>query len=246
MAHDKFPDIKYEDYLHAWCLVNTRTFYYTSPLTSKKHPPPKNVDDCMALLPFGDYFNHSSHPTASASFSKTGYTFSTISPIKKGEEIYISYGSHSNDFLLAEYGFVMDENEDDSISLDPQIIPLLSQSQKANLEEERFLGNYVLDTTSKEVCYRTQVALRIICLKEAKWRRFVNGTDDGGKDQKTIDELLVKVLKGPEEDAMDVVVKINKLGGEDETEQKKALKMRWVQIEGIVKGAIAMLEKQSA
>jgi hypothetical protein len=236
--------MNYEEYLHSWCLVNTRTFYYTSPLTSKKRPAPKNVDDCMALLPFGDYFNHSSHPTASASYTKSNYKFNTLSPIRKGEEIYISYGSHSNDFLLTEYGFIMNENEDDSVSLDGVIIPLLDEAQKKRLEEERFLGIYVLDSMTKEVCHRTQVALRMICMKEAKWKRFVNGADSGEKDQKVVDELLLTVLKGLEDNAEEMDKKISE-SGREQVEQTDVLRRRWMQIRAIVKGAMERLQTGS-
>ncbi len=64
----------------------------------------------MAQSPFSDYFNHTSSPSAcNVLFSSSGYTITTPAKIKQGEEVYISYGNHSNDFLLTEYGFILPE-----------------------------------------------------------------------------------------------------------------------------------------
>jgi hypothetical protein len=59
-VHKSFPEIVYEDYLYHWLIVNTRTFHYTSFARNSKRP--SNPDDCMALNPFADYFNHTDSP----------------------------------------------------------------------------------------------------------------------------------------------------------------------------------------
>lgn len=52
-----------------------------------------------------------------------GYEISTTVPLARGQEVYISYGNHSNDFLLTEYGFILSStsstpNHYDEIPLD--------------------------------------------------------------------------------------------------------------------------------
>lgn len=42
-----FPDAAFENYLHKWLVVNTRSLYYELP--TAKTPPPR--DDCMVLCP---------------------------------------------------------------------------------------------------------------------------------------------------------------------------------------------------
>jgi hypothetical protein len=240
-----FPDIKYEDYVYRWLLINTRTFYFLSPLPAHQNLHPKSRDDCMAQSPFSDYFNHTSSSSAcNVSFSSSGYTITTPAKIKKGEEVYISYGNHSNDFLLTEYGFILSEeggggggNRWDEVPLDAYILPLFSAKQKERLEERGFLGKYVLDR--KEVCYRTQVALRILVLPIRKWERFVDGLEDGEKEQGAVDKMLGKMLKEFKEEAKEKIEAIVGLGEEVGMEyQRDMLRRRWVQIEGLIQAAV--------
>ncbi|KAG9229157.1 hypothetical protein BJ875DRAFT_387950 [Amylocarpus encephaloides] len=219
---EAFPEVAYDDYVHRWLIVNTRTFYYLDPKIKKK--PAR--DDCMALNPFADYFNHAA-TGCGVSFSSQGYTVTASQPIKAGSEIYISYGTHSNDFLLTEYGFLMTSNKWDEIPLDAYILPLLSTKQKGRLEEDGFLGKYVLD--KETVCYRTQVALRMVCLPLRRWERFVEGMDDEESDQEVVDECLVKVLREYRRDAAEKVKKIQGLKS-GISSQRKTLSERWKQI----------------
>ncbi|KAJ5040333.1 uncharacterized protein L3040_005989 [Drepanopeziza brunnea f. sp. 'multigermtubi'] len=271
-----FPDLSYDRYLHAWLLVNTRTFYYVSP-TASARAAPKNRDDCMALNPFADYFNHTSSRNAcDVSFSPTGYTVTTSTstpPLTRGAEIYISYGTHSNDFLLAEYGFIIpsssssssptiattivpssDTNtdrqhqhqhqhhhdEDDYTLLDPALLPRLTPSQRRDLQEEGFLGNYTLDR-AQGVCHRTQVALRIRCLPLGRWRRFVSGVDDGELDQPEVDALLRKVLEAYRRDVADKIRQVEGLE-EGTAGMRDVLARRWRQIDGLLQSAIERIE----
>lgn len=239
--HSAFPSIKYKDYIHKWLVINTRTFYFLSPSPAHRKPHPSNRDDCMAQSPFADYFNHTASPSAcNVSFSSSGYSITTSSPIKSGEEVYISYGHHSNDFLLAEYGFILSDegggNQWDEVTLDSYILPLLSAKQKERLEERGFLGKYVLDRN--EVCYRTQVALQILVLPARKWERFVDGMEDGEKDQGAVDKLLLKALKRFERDVKANIEAVDGLGKDMGTASQKAtLRRRWVQIEALLQTA---------
>lgn len=63
-----FPNKTLEEYTYYWLVVNTRSFYFEVPGTTKfAH------EDRMVLCPFVDYFNHSDHGVS----SKTG-------PFRKG------------------------------------------------------------------------------------------------------------------------------------------------------------------
>ncbi|KAJ4416203.1 hypothetical protein N0V85_002389, partial [Neurospora sp. IMI 360204] len=134
-----------DDYLYAWLLVNTRTFYHETPKTKKF-----KKEDRMVLQPVADLFNHTSYdPSAedkegnrkicSVAFSPTAFTITTTRPYTAGEEVYICYGNHSNDFLLIEYGFLFDENVWDEVCIDDAILPLLDQHHQpspAHLQQQ--------------------------------------------------------------------------------------------------------------
>ena len=49
------PAADRERYIYYWLLVNTRTFYHELPRKQTVKTP---REDCMALCPFADYFNH--------------------------------------------------------------------------------------------------------------------------------------------------------------------------------------------
>jgi hypothetical protein len=228
-----FPNIQEEDYKYNWLLVNTRTFYWVAPGT-KKTPP---RDDCLALAPFADYFNHAD-TGCSVTFSPEGITIKSDKVYEKGEEIYISYGSHSNDFLLAEYGFVLEKNKWDEIRLDQVILPELSAQQQKLLEEEGFLGNYVLDQDT--VCYRTQAALRLLCVPVKRWVLFLAGEDDNEVDQKQVDEILSKLLRRYLKLAKENMKSIGSstLGLDP---QRDALERRWRQISILLSTSISRI-----
>lgn len=63
---------------YAWMLVNSRTFYWDYPtaLPEKRNPRARQKskllprDDCMALCPFIDYFNHSNEGVSALTCNK--------------------------------------------------------------------------------------------------------------------------------------------------------------------------------
>ncbi|KAK1758539.1 ribosomal lysine N-methyltransferase set11 [Echria macrotheca] len=242
-----------ETYKYNWLLVNTRTFYH-DPTFSSSPPKKKKVprDDRMVLQPVADLFNHADAGCA-VSFDEDSFTITADRRYTPGEEVRICYGRHTNDFLLVEYGFILasntvsDKNDTevnkwDEVSLDEALLPELSTAQKERLAETNFLGGYVLD--AETVCYRSQVALRMLVVSLARWRAFVDGEDEAVDDeeaQEKADRLLVRILKK-------YVVRIEgRLDEIDECEdgepsQRQMLAQRWRQIQGLVEKTIARLE----
>lgn len=243
-------DCTRDEYLYAWLLVNTRTFYFVTPRTERL---PK--EDHMVLQPVADLFNHTDRDGCHVSFDHAeAFTFTTTRAYDKGKEVHISYGRHCNDFLLVEYGFVLERNEWDEVCLDEAVLPALTRTQKEELDAVGFLGNYVLD--HETVCHRTQVALRILAvtgryggLAMDTWRKFVNGLDDGERSQAKADALLVGLLEDYEENIKSKVKDAKKLqfedgdGPEDLNESRRDLLLgRWAQIRKLVKATVERLE----
>lgn len=239
------PSCTRDEYLYAWMLVNTRTFYFVTPQTEKLP-----TADHMALQPVADLFNHTDLGGCSVIYDYTDtFSFRNAKPYEKGEEVYISYGTHHNDFLLVEYGFVLGKNVWDEVCLDEAILSSLSQRQKDDLEDVSFLGNYVLDKDT--VCHRTQVALRLLLtdmrngISVDQWQAFVNGMDDGEKSRKRADAVLVSLLKDYGSEVHDKIKELKNLKlevAETLNESRKNLLLtRWEQIRGLVEDTMQRL-----
>lgn len=157
-------------------------------------------------------------------------------PYRAGEEVYVTYGPHTNDFLLVEYGFTLASNAHDSIPLDHVILPHLSSSQAATLKSDGFYGAYSLSAADAAVCHRTQAVLRLLCLPERRYSAFVGGTDEGGADQARVDGFLRGLLVGFEREVME-----RRDGVEGRGEKGEVLDRRWKQIAGILRRAVKAL-----
>ncbi|KAK4248818.1 hypothetical protein C7999DRAFT_39949 [Corynascus novoguineensis] len=191
-THPLAATINRQDYLYAWLLVNTRTFYHETRQTAARLAR----DDRMVLQPVADLLNHADAGECAVAFDAGGFTVAAARDYAPGDEIHICYGKHHNDLLLVEYGFVLTGgNRWDEVCLDDAVLPALSAAQRALLDERGFLGNYVLDAGT--VCYRTHVALRLLCCVSAgEWERLVNDGEDGGEAlQEEVDRLLVRLLR---------------------------------------------------
>ncbi|OIW31045.1 SET domain-containing protein [Coniochaeta ligniaria NRRL 30616] len=231
-----FPALTEEHYRYAWMLVNTRTFYYSTPKTEKLF----HRDDRMALQPVADLFNHADEGCAVA-FDQESFTIRANRTYEAGEEIFICYGRHGNDFLLAEYGFVLEENKWDEVGLDEPVLSHLTQEQRTSLEDVGFSGNYRLD--AETVCYRTQIAVRRMCMPVDKWRRLVDGLEDAEVLKGKVNGLIVKLLRTYEKDVLGIIAELE--GMKDGTEgQRGVLIKRWSQVRVLVEDTIRRLEAE--
>ena len=102
-----------------------------------KHLP---SEDQMALVPIADLINHAETGCV-VTFSSTAYIITADRRYRQGEEVRFCYGEqHSNDALMAEYGFIMARNRWDSVALDEVILPRLSAQQRTELGGKGWLG----------------------------------------------------------------------------------------------------------
>lgn len=231
-----FPELREEDYRYAWLLVNTRTFYYSTPKTEKLY----RKDDRMALQPVADLFNHADEGCAVA-FDPQSFTIRTKRTYEAGEEVFICYGRHGNDFLLAEYGFVLEENRWDEVGLDEPVLSHLSKEQREDLEDTGFSGNYRLD--AETVCYRTQVAVRRACMPVDKWRRLIEGLEDAEVLKGKVNGVIVKLLRAYERDILGIITELESM--KDGAESQRALLVkRWLQVRVLVEDTMRRLEAE--
>jgi SET domain len=202
-AHRQSPRHAEDSFKYAWCIVNTRCLYYDHPfapnstaqlrngsLANESSPIPQaqshNSNHHIVLCPLIDLFNHTSDSSSACNvtYNSSGFTvtYQQARPAARGEEIFVSYGPHSNDFLFVEYGFVLpgEENSHDSISLDAVILPMLNTGQRRKLDAKGYLGEYTLFSPAANrgeagVCWRTEVVARMTILAAEQWEGLVDG-----------------------------------------------------------------------
>jgi len=222
-------------FLHAWLLVNTRTFYHATPRTERLRPLP---EDRLALQPVADLFNHAAAGCAVA-FDAEGFAVRADRAYARAEELSIAYGAHPGDFLLVEYGFAA-AGRWDAVSLDAVLVPALAarRARRDALEAAGFWGGYALD--AEGVCHRTEVALRLLCCPPAEWRRFVDGADAGEASQPRVDGLLRGFLGEYRETARGALARLAGIASGTEA-QRDLLRTRWLQILALIEAGIERL-----
>jgi hypothetical protein len=170
-----FPDTNWETFSYNWLIVNTRSFYWLG----DGQETPEDPNDAMGLVPFADYFNHADVAVCAPSefhvilpkltqilkqrdvkFDENTYEFRATKDYEEGEEVFMNYGTHPNDTLLAECekvlpssslrrtdilpslsidGFFLDVNEADSIYLDDIVFRDIHSAEQ---QEELWLNQY--------------------------------------------------------------------------------------------------------
>lgn len=170
-ATEAYPDMPKKDYLYSWFLVGTRSFYYEIQETLS-YP----WHDRLALLPVADMFNHASAGCVVA-FSTEAYDITADREYQKGEEVYTSYGAHSNDFLLTEYGFVLADNPSDQLCLDSILLAKLQTEHKVALSERGLLGDFMMraDSTPSD---RAWIAMRGLAGTVPQWDDWIDNEED--------------------------------------------------------------------
>lgn len=217
-----FPELSQLEYMYCWLIINTRTFYYTAPKMESFC-----WEDKLALLPAADLFNHSDDG-CQVSFSEDGYSITANRPYRVGEELCISYGKHSNDFLLIEYGFVMSNNQWDEVALDEVIMPRLADDQKESLAKQGFLGEYKFHAKTGP-CTRTCAAMAKI--KERSYEGVIcDGDVSGRRSGAVLGELLHELSIS----ARDMLSRLSESQIGDKLHRDLLIR-RWTQIEHITK-----------
>ncbi|KAI9158163.1 Ribosomal lysine N-methyltransferase set11 [Paramyrothecium foliicola] len=230
-----FPDRPNQNrahYLHAFCVVATRSFYFETPTMLQYE-----WVDRLTLLPVADMFNHASTGCA-VQFSTNGHRVITDRAYHEGEEICTSYGEHGNDYLLAEYGFLLEKNPWDTLCLDEVILPKLDAKQKKFLETELSSENFTLAAHGLESGSKLQAALQLLCSKPPA-TKATNGKQGllSSKSKVEHEKLLLGLLIEMQKLSEDRLMKVQALQlGSDK--QQDLLRQRWVQINSLASVAI--------
>jgi hypothetical protein len=210
-----FPQLDRTNYMYHWFVINTRTFFFETPEMEKY-----DWEDKLGLLPAADLFNHSNDGCKVTWSNDEGYTITTNRTYQAGEELFISYGEHSNDFLLVEYGFTIAQNLYDEVGLDEVIMPKLGKSQQDALAQQGYLGDFKYRANTGP-CARTCAA--IAQLQEEK---ITNAKNESGPG---LEDLLRELLTFSRE----MLRRLDKLHIGAKTHQDLLIQ-RWTEIERVV------------
>ncbi|KAG8000274.1 SET domain-containing protein 4 [Nibea albiflora] len=169
----------YEALRWAWCSVNTRSVFMSHPSNNFL-----SGQDVYALAPFLDLLNHRPDVQVKASFNDVTrcYEIRSVSGTLRYQQAFINYGSHDNQRLMLEYGFVAPCNPHSVVYISTDLlIDVLrgdrSLDQKIKfLRENDFLHN--LTVSSEGPSWRLMTALRLLSLPQTlyqHWRAVLLG-----------------------------------------------------------------------
>uniref|UniRef100_A0A3Q3GCH7 SET domain containing 4 n=1 Tax=Labrus bergylta TaxID=56723 RepID=A0A3Q3GCH7_9LABR len=160
--------LTYEALRWAWCSVNTRSVFMSHPSN-----PLLSGHDVYALAPFLDLLNHRPDVQVQASFNEATrcYEIRSVSGTHQYKQAFINYGSHDNQRLMLEYGFVASDNPHSVVYVDTgelgqetgkYVWPVKqSLDQKIRfLRENNFLHN--LTVSCEGPSWRLMTALRLL------------------------------------------------------------------------------------
>ncbi|GMM33493.1 protein-lysine N-methyltransferase [Saccharomycopsis crataegensis] len=180
--------IPMEKFLWSWLCINSRCLYMELPSKFDN----KTIDDNFTLCPLVDFINHcdDSHSNSSSiKIDKSSFSVFTSgenpnyrTSNEEIQELYFSYGAHSNAFLFAEYGFILsDSNKWETVDISENISEMLDDEKTKYLESIGYFNDYSINHES--ISFRTTVALSLISNSDAKdpFRKInflINGTID--------------------------------------------------------------------
>ncbi|SCU89426.1 LAME_0E03466g1_1 [Lachancea meyersii CBS 8951] len=170
----------YMHFLHIYFVVNSRCLYIQIPLKDSIH-------DNFTLVPYVDFLNHNADSEIYCSpqinrMKKGKYGLGAFSIVggshqysQPGEEILLSYGAHSNDFLLNEYGFVLAENKWNYIDVSAHCESIIKELPIQDfLRKHDFWGEYTI--SGSDISYRLLVAIAAkVCPDLKKVEKFMLG-----------------------------------------------------------------------
>lgn len=141
-------NVSFEDYLWAHLIVTSRTFPYR--IVNPSAQPHE-----VMLLPIVDLLNHKPHAKVEWSSNHDGaFKLSILEPANQAEfeigkaELFNNYGPKGNAELLMGYGFVLEENEFDSL----QLALTLDEELKRKILREWEVKLPVLSDFTNNIC----------------------------------------------------------------------------------------------
>uniref|UniRef100_A0A3Q0SIE8 SET domain containing 4 n=1 Tax=Amphilophus citrinellus TaxID=61819 RepID=A0A3Q0SIE8_AMPCI len=154
----------------AWCSVNTRSVFMSHPSNNFLSGP-----DNYALAPFLDLLNHRPDVQVKAGFNDVTrcYEIRSVSGTLRYQQAFINYGSHDNQRLLLEYGFVAPANPHSVVYVDTAVL-ILDTAICKDVFCAPPASN--LTVSSEGPSWRLMTALRLLSLPQThQWKAVLLG-----------------------------------------------------------------------
>ncbi|XP_054654786.1 SET domain-containing protein 4 isoform X2 [Dunckerocampus dactyliophorus] len=173
LSHPAADVLTYEALRWAWCSVNTRSVFMPQPSNEFLHG-----QDVYALAPFLDFLNHQPDVQVKAGFNPSTkcYEIRSVCGTQRFQQAFINYGSHDNQRLLLEYGFVAPGNPHSVVYVDTETLRQVlrgdrSLEQKMKfLREKNFHNN--LTISSEGPSWRLMTTLRLMSLPQTQYHQW--------------------------------------------------------------------------
>ncbi|KAI9933715.1 hypothetical protein ASPWEDRAFT_35628, partial [Aspergillus wentii DTO 134E9] len=228
-----FPDTDWDAFSYHWLIINSRSFFYVTP--GKPHP--EDWNDAVGLVPFADYFNHADDPQGEVSYDQDQYTIKINRQIEKGEEVYLSYGSHSNDFLFIEYGFFLDDNPSDSIYLDDIIFHDLTKADQHELKLRDCYGDYQITPSGANSRLESVACMKYMDRRD--WQKYIQGRSKKGINAQQTAEIICGWIEVYLEESNVAIEKIEAMLPQNQDGKVSMILSRWIQIKRLCEDALS-------
>ncbi|PYH41609.1 ribosomal N-lysine methyltransferase [Aspergillus saccharolyticus JOP 1030-1] len=256
-----YPETDWRTFAYYWCIINSRSFYYVSPGKDE----PEDWNDAIAMVPFADYFNHADDDECEVIWTGENYLFKATRQYEQGEEIYMSYGAHSNDFLFVEYGFYLPTNPSDTIYLDDIIFQDLTIDQKKDLAAQDLFGNFDLtltppllpsssssssSTTPTPTPTKLQAAAALKTMNRRDWKLWITGRSQRGFSLQETTKVIRGWIEVYRQECTVMIERIDGMLGkvaisEWERGRYEMLVERWRQVKALCEGGLEAIASAS-
>ncbi|GAA6231958.1 SET domain-containing protein 4 [Lates japonicus] len=165
--------LTYEALRWAWCSVNTRSVFMS-------HPPNNFLSgqDVYALAPFLDLLNHQPDVQVKASFNDVTrcYEIRSVSGTLRYQQAFINYGSHDNQRLLLEYGFVAPGNPHSVVYVGADLLCDVLRGDRSLVQKMKFLKEnsllHNLTVSGEGPSWRLMTALRLLSMPQTLYHQW--------------------------------------------------------------------------
>ncbi|XP_019750825.1 N-lysine methyltransferase setd6 isoform X2 [Hippocampus comes] len=154
------------------------------------------------MVPMADMLNHVSKHNANLEFTPDSLKMVCVRPIKKGEEVFNTYGQMANWQLLHMYGFTQTHSDNDADTADIPVINLYKAATKEPDGDQQLLAEMWELLRDKEAfvfgkdsCFtHTELhsVLKVLCMSREEFLEFKN--NDGWEDDEDEDETIFQVF----------------------------------------------------